>query len=180
MKRRLSILLCLLACLLLAATACSALPTAGDPGVVALQPFTQKDFAIRGLIPNGCREQGPGSFGCPGPEGGEEGMSVVLQQSMTYRLEALVPVVLAETDLAAMPDPTGTYRGAALDWTTYEFQTHVASLGPVLFRANLALAADDSRSYLIALVTQPPDYAANQARYEAIFYHMLYALAPLE
>jgi hypothetical protein len=148
--------------------------------VVALQPITQKDFAIRGLIPNGCREQAPGNFGCPGPGAGEEGMSLVLQQSMTYTLEALVPVVLAQTDLAAMPDPIGKRRGAALDWTVYEFETRLANVGPVLFKANLALAAGDSRSYLVALVTQPPNYAANRARYQAIFYHMLYALAPLD
>lgn len=170
----------LLACLLLVTAACGALPAAGDPGVVALQPFSREEIALRGLIPNGCAEQVPGNFGCPSAGSGDPRGYLVIQQSVTYTLEELRPILLAQVGLTAMPGPIDSYRGAALDWTVYEFEGHVSEVGPQPVRFDLAVAAGDSRTYLVALVTLPEDYAANRVRYETIFYHMLYALTPLE
>lgn len=151
--------------------------------MVALKPFTQRDLAIRGLIPNGCREEAPGSYGCPEPGSGEGGGYRVVQQPLTPTLGVMSPLLLAHSGLATtpVPDPVGTYRGAAFDWLVYEFESSVASdAGPVPVKVSLALAAGDSRYYMVGLGADSPDYTANQAQYRAIFYHMLYALAPLE
>lgn len=167
----------ILACMLLAVAACSSSLAGGESGSVAMFPFTDQEYGIRGLAPQeGWVDQG-----------------VLLQESFAGTMDELVALAADQMDLIQLPRSTGTYTGAHLTWDLYTFETQVKDAGPGIYRVNMALAngrtpeacpewseRGEGVYYLVILVALPADYAAHRARYDTVFEHALYALAPLE
>jgi hypothetical protein len=153
-----------LACLLLALVACSTSLPVGDSGSIPMAPFSDPEAGIRGLtvVP------------------GWSDRAALVQQSFPGTAEELTALLTEQTDLVQLPRSAGTYEGAHLQWDLYVFETQVEDAGPGIYRVDLALAKGEAAYYIVILVTQPADYAANRARYDALFQHALYALAPLE
>ena len=143
MKNKLSLVV--LVSLLLAITACTGLQSGHSSGWIAMTPFTNEEYGIRGVVPPGdWIEQG-----------------ALVQQSFPGTVDELAPVLLAQTSLDQVPEPVGSYRGAALTWNLYAFETQVKDVGPETVRVDMALAEGDSASYLVAMVTLPDAYEEN-------------------
>jgi hypothetical protein len=158
---------------LLILTGCSASLPAGDSGSVALIPFFDMDAGISGVVPATCSQSSQGNFDCPD-------QSAVVQQAYPGPLDELVDLVLAQTSLERLPEPTGSYRGRAFDWDLYSLVAQVEGAGPDAMRVELGLAEQGSVSYIVALVTSPEAYSANPARFDTIFTHVMYGLMPWE
>jgi hypothetical protein len=161
MKEKL--LVAVLTSTLLIATACSASLPQGDDGLVIMAPFTDEESGIRGVVPYDLPEQ-----------------SGLLQQPFPGTRAEMVPELLAQTSLEAFPERVGGFRGKALTWDLYAFETQIKELGGGTFRVDLGLAEGDAASYFVALVAPPDAYDANAVLFETVFTHALYALAPLE
>lgn len=169
----------MLAGLLLVLTACSTSLPEGKSGSIALLPFFDQEMGIRGVVPHGCSQAQPGTVECANLISGQ-GPVVLVQQAAPVPLDELMDLVLASTTLELLPEPTGSYKGAAFTWDLYAMETQLKDVGTVTVRLDLALAEDDSSCYLIAMVTLPEDYEANTALLETVYTHALYSLSPLE
>lgn len=139
-------------------------PTGGDPGSIAMVPFSDEESGIRGIA----------------PAGGLSEKAVLLQQSLPGTLAELEGIVLQQTELARMPESYGKFIGRHLVWQLYEFETRVKDAGPWFYRVHMALAKGETRYHNVALLVRPTEYAANKARYQSAFEHALYALEPIE
>jgi hypothetical protein len=168
-----------LAGLLLVLSACSASLPEGESGSIALLPFFDEEMGIRGVVPHGCNQAQPGTVECTNLISGQ-GPVVLVQQAVPVRMDEMGDLLLASTTLEQLPESTGSYKGTAFTWDLYAVETQLEGLGPVTFRLDLALAEDDSSSYLVAMVTLPEDYEANTALLETVFGHALYSLDALE
>ena len=153
----------LLLAMLLAVASCTNSVAEDHSGVIIMEPFTSEEFGIRGVVPAGLPDQ-----------------FALIQQSFPGTKDELTPVLLDQANLKELPKPTGSYKGRTFTWDLYTFETQIESVSPEIVRIDLALAEDDSASYLVALVTLPSDYDENVPMFETIFLHAVYALAPLE
>jgi hypothetical protein len=176
MQRKL--LLGLLVGVLLILTACGAPLPAGESGQIALKPFISEELGLRGLAPWNCDEVDLGTFYCPSLSP-DESPVIVIQQSFPGMLDELAPLLLESVSLEELPEISGRYRGKIFDWGFFTFESQIRDLGPEKYRIDLAWAEDGSTSYFVALLTMPDAYEANEALYETVFTHALYALAPL-
>jgi hypothetical protein len=157
------LMLAFLLATILAVAACTGPAAENHSGVIIMEPFTSEEFGICGIVPAGLPDQ-----------------FALIQQSFPGTKDELTPVLLAQANLKELPESTGSYKGRTFTWDLYTFETQIKSVGPEIVRVDLALAEDDSASYLVALVTLPGDYDANVPMFETIFVHAVYALAPLE
>lgn len=164
---------------LLLLAGCSASLPSGDSGSVTLIPFFNGDSGISGVVPVTCRQAVPGNFECPdlAPDGS---MAVIVQQAYPGARDELVGEVLAQTSLAFLPEPAGSFRGRAFDWDLYSLEAQINEAGPDTMRLELALAEDGSLCYLVALVTLPESYDAHPDLFDTIFTHAVYGLVPWE
>jgi len=182
MKR--NTILSILIGILLIATACKASLAGGDSGSIALVPFSSQELGARGVVPVACNQGAPGQFDCSGLRSGQSPVFLVLL-SHPATLDELMSLLLADLNLAAAPNSTGTLRGAALTWELYHFEAPLPDLGPEILRLDLALAEHDSAEqgsvvYAVALLTLPDDYDPHRALYETVLRYVSHALAPLE
>jgi hypothetical protein len=153
----------LLLATILAIASCTGSVAEDQGGLIIMEPFTSEEFGIRGIVPIGLPDQ-----------------FALIQQSFPGTKDELTPVLLAEANLKELPESTGSYKGKAFTWDLYTFETQIEDVVPETVRVDLALAEDDSASYLVALVTLPGDYDADAPMFETIFLHAVYALAPLD
>jgi hypothetical protein len=138
----------------------------GESGLVAMIPFTNEEYGIRGNAPL---------------EGWSD-RAVLVQESVLGTMDEFVDVVVEKTDLVQLPQTTGVYEGAFLTWDLYTFGTRIAEAGPAVFKVNLGVAQSSggAKQYMVLLITQPMDYPAHKLKYDAVFEHALYAFEPLE
>ena len=153
-----------LASVLLALAGCTAAEHAGESGVIALAPFVDETFGLRGVRP---------------VEGWAE-KAVLLQQSALASMDELVAALVEDTDLIALPRSTGTYEGRHLTWNLYTFTTRIEDLGPDIYRVDLGLAQGDAAIYMVILVSEPASYPQHETLYETVYRHAMYALEPLD
>jgi hypothetical protein len=150
--------------ILLMLSACGARTENSGTGWVAMANYVNEEAGIRGVA----------------PQAGWPEEAVLGQESMPGTLEDVAALLMEQTSLTELPALTGHYKGAALTWDLYTFETQIEEVGPMTLRVDLALAEDDSRSYIVALVTLPEAYDANPALFDTVFSHALHALTPLE
>jgi hypothetical protein len=156
--------LVVIACSLLAITACTALQSGHGSGTIAMVPFASDEHGIRGVTP---------------PEGWADRAALV-QQSFPGTKDELVAIIAEQTDLIALPRSIGTYKGSALTWDLYTFETQLKDVEPGIYRVDMGLAEGESAIHLVFLITVPAEYATHPALYETVFAHALYALTPIE
>ena len=154
----------ILLCILFVTAACGQGLPPGDSGAIAMAPFIDETFGIRGLA----------------PAGGLSEKAALLQQSVPGTLADLEAIIAQQTELTRSPEPIGTYSGRYLAWDLYEFETRVKEAGPWFYRVHMALAAGEEGYYNVVLLARPTDYAANKTRYLTAYEHALYALEPLQ
>ena len=154
-----------------------ALPDAGN-GVVIMTPFTSDASGLRGVVPQGWIEVEPGVF-ARGTSSTDR-TALILQSAPGVTLEGLAAVAGTQLGLERLPERADSYSGSSFTWDMYSFDAQIGDLGSESFRVNLALATQDSVTYVVALIASPQDYAAQTPIFETAFKHVLYALAPVE
>jgi pimeloyl-ACP methyl ester carboxylesterase len=141
---------------------------------VRLEPFSDAAYGLRGLLPAGWVNAGPGTFVRLNSKGELAFLLMArfpklpLDQHLTPRLQRL--------GVSELPERGGRYATAALTWDLYTLEGTLPSLGGTA-RVDLALAETDAGIYLVALYATPEEYAALHA---AVFVPAVEALAPLK
>ena len=161
--KRMGLLLGGLASLLLVVTGCAAAGHGGESGVIALAPFVDETYGLRGVRP---------------AEGWAE-KAALQQQSAPVSMDELAAVLVEDTDLVALPRSTGTYEGRYLTWDLYTFTTRIEEVGPGIYRVDMGLAQGDAGIYLVFLISEPASYPQHETLYETVFQHTMYAMEPL-
>ena len=150
--------------ILLMVGACSASLPQSERGSIALLPYWNAEMGIQGVEPlQDWTDQ-----------------AELIQISVPGTMDDLVAIVLEQTEITELPDPSSTYTGKALTWSLWSTETKVKDAGPMNLHVELALAEGEAAGYLVALVVQPEAYAASPGLYDTVFRHALYALQPLE
>jgi len=140
-----------------------ALPDAGS-GVVIMAPFTSDELGVRGLTPQNWTDK-----------------AALVQQAVPLKRDEAVPLILAQTNLAQLPESSGRYTGSALTWDLYTFDAKINDSGTdETLRVNLALAEQDSTTYFVAVAALPGDHEVNEQMLQTVFTHAMYALVPME
>ena len=150
--------------LALLVTACGGWGADHGSGTVIMEPFIDEQFGIRGNT----------------PAAGWAERAVLLQQSFSGTTDELTALLVEQTDLIGLPKSTGTYKGRALTWQLYRFETQLQSAEPGIYRVDMGVAEGEAAIYFVTLVTMPMEYEDQAALYESVFTHAMYALAPLE
>ncbi len=164
MRRTRALLLILLVGGTLLIAACDFSLPQGTSGSIALIPFWDEERGVQGVQPL---------------EGWTQEAQLLQDAIPMARTDALT-LLLADTDLTALPETRGRFTGKAFAWDLYTFETQIqdASVGAV--RVDLAVAEDGSTTYVVALAVLPDAYEIDRALFDAIFAHALYALEPVE
>ena len=148
----------------LAISACSLSLPVGNDGSIAMIPFWDEEQGIQGVRPL--------------DDWSKE--ATVVQSAIALSLADATDILLDEASLDALPESNGRYRGKALTYDLFSFESHVADIPLDIVHVDLAVAERGSATYVVALVAIPESYEANRALYEAVYTHALYALEPME
>jgi len=174
-KRRLAV--CLL--VLMTAVACSAPLTKGDPGWVALAPWTDPESGIQGVAPQVCTQVNSGAFDCADLTP-DSSTVTLLQISVPDTTDKDRAIQRAGIPLERLPEPRDTYAGHALTWDLYTVYDQTADPDPQGRRTDLGLATNGSHVYLVALTAPSAAYDAHRRLYDTVFTHALYKLEPAD
>jgi len=161
--RKTGLLVTVLTGVLLILMGCAAVAEESESGVIALVPFADEGFGLRGVRP---------------VEGWTD-KAMLLQQSVALSRDELVATLAAQSDLIALPKSIGTYKGRAFTWDLYTFTTRLEEAGPGIYRVDMGLAERDATFYMVTLVSEPSAYAQYEARFDTVYRRALYALEPL-
>jgi hypothetical protein len=162
----------------LALTACAAVPSGGSSGAVPMAPFANLEMGIRGNLPFGCSEQSPGVYTCPELTS-DDSFVIVTAQAVPLTRDETIDAFMQEITLPSFPPPWGTYYGRSLHWELYRFGTAVRPLDYAGSRLQLGVASSGDRTFLVTLIAPPNAYSESGEKFEAVFFHMLYALEPI-
>lgn len=132
-------------------------------GWFLMRNYTDKEKGLRGLEPLDWGEN-----------------AVIIQESFPGTVDELSQALFDETSLEEYPQSTGTYKGAALTWDLYSFETQIQDLGLETVRVELAIAEGDANFYFVAMVTLPEEYTKHEDKFRSVYLHTLYALTPYE
>jgi hypothetical protein len=147
-------------------------PALAQDGGITLIYFTDNTLGISGLKPDGWTELQPGVF--------LRGASIADATLILYdvepdiTLEELVPLMLPQLGIDALPEPVGITETAAFSWTVYQFT--VEGISGTL-SIDLALSETDGKVYILLLQTTPEEYPT---LHELIFLPALESAAPAE
>jgi len=161
--RKTGLLVTVLTGVLLILMGCAAVAEESESGVIALVPFADEGFGLRGVRP---------------VEGWTD-KAMLLQQSVALSRDELVATLAAQSDLIALPKSIGTYKGRAFIWDLYTFTTRLEEAGPGIYRVDMGLAERDATFYMVTLVSEPSAYAQYEARFDTVYRRALHALEPL-
>jgi CubicO group peptidase (beta-lactamase class C family) len=146
-------------------------PALAQGGRITLVPFTDEDFGVAGVIPEGWSEAGPGVYARG--DGSSDITTLIIQAVPGMTAQALTGVLLPQLGIDALPDGTATLETAAYTWTLYEIGIEQAGMS---IQVDLALAENETGVTLVLLLTLKEDYAA---LHEAVFLPVIQALAPI-
>ncbi len=116
------------------------------PTAITLVPFTNEQFAISGVIPDGWSEIAPGVYA-------ESVMSrsAIVQQAMPGEdANVMISLLQQQLGLENFPASTGTREANGLTWELYELEMQGQP-------ARVAITAGDGQIYLIMLVGAPDE-----------------------
>ena len=169
MRRTRLVLPILLVIAALAPAACSSLSLPQGPaGTIGLMPFWDEEQAIQGVQPL---------------EGWDEDTRLI-QAALPAGDQDALAQLLADTDLSALPESTGTLKGRAFTWDLYTFESPLkgADVDMVHFQLAVAELGDGTSgpTYIALLLSLPENYEADPEFYNSVFTHVVYALEPME
>jgi CubicO group peptidase (beta-lactamase class C family) len=139
---------------------------------ITLVSYTDREFGLSGMVPDGWFEALPGIYLAGTPE---ERPGTVLIQRMEGG--ATVEQALAGWQellgLVKAPQPAGTRETASFVWGLYSYQTEDPELGTR--KGEMALAETEDGVYLVLLATTAGEY---RLLHDAVFVPAVDALAP--
>lgn len=164
MRRTKALLPVLLVGGMLAIAACGFSLPQGNSGSIALIPFWDEEQGIQGVRPL---------------EGWSEEAELVQNAIPLSRADTMA-LLMAQTDLSTPPESTGRFKGKALMWELYTFETHLQDAPVGTLHVDLAVAENGTTTYAVGLAVLPDAYDTNPALFDTIFTHAVYALEPME
>ncbi len=139
-------------------------PSFDVPGkAVALKPFENKRFGIKGVAPEGWSEAAPGVY--MRSSGGD---IALLEWALPQPRDAALPALLKQFKLEKLPESSGTRTADKLTWSLYDITIQGQP-------ADMALAQKDGTTYLVLLASSPSE---RKALHDQVFLPALDALTP--
>lgn len=138
-----------------------------ENGEIVLVPFSDVEAGVEGVIPAGWEQFSTGLW-----LRSARPQTLIAQQGVIGTLDQIVPALLAQMGLTALPEPSGLITANEMDWVLYE------SDGPAetTIVLDFALSTKGASVYLIILQS---DSAEREALREAVFLPAVNALKPL-
>ena len=144
---------------------------------LALEPYTNAEFAFESVVPTGWVEAMPGAaddlFISASPAE-RPGTALIQRFEPGSTPEKTMQRWLPALSLDMAPDRAGTHSSPSFTWDLYPYQIRDPDMGARQGVIALAQAVDGV--YLVALVTQPGEY---EALYDAVLLPVVEALTPV-
>jgi len=159
--------------------ACGVSLPQGESGSMAMMPMFDAERGVTGIVPAGCQQIQVGTWICEDLIQG--GPILLSQQALPVPLDELIEDLLHDTDIKAPPKSYDTIKVKGLEWRLFTFDAHIADVAevmPGLLHIDMALAERDGVIYMVGVVAESDDYAANARLCEALFSHLVYSLRP--
>jgi pimeloyl-ACP methyl ester carboxylesterase len=141
---------------------------------IELEPFTDEEFGIGGVLPIGWAKVGPGRFMRLNSKG--DLAVLLLNRLPALPLDQHLAPQLQSLGIDELPASSGRHETVALTWDLVNFEGDMQSLGGAVM-VDYAIAKTDVSIYLVGLFATPGDY---ETLHEAVFLPVVDALAPLE
>ena len=138
-----------------------------EAGAIELEPYTNEQMGIQGLIPAGWTEVNVGVYS---RGSSATDTAVVLAQAAPVSAEDLLALVSSQLGLEEPPEAVGEREANGLTWTLYT----VTLMG---LEIDMALAEADGLALIVLLQSDPGEH---EALYEAVFLPVIDALVPLD
>ncbi len=137
-----------------------------EAGAIELEPFTNEEMGIQGLIPAGWTEVNVGVY-----SRGSSAMdtAVVLAQAAPVTAEDLLALVSSQLGLEEPPEAVGEREANGLTWTLYAITVQGLEI-------DMALTEAEGLAFIVLLQSEPGEH---EALYEAVFLPVIDALVPL-
>src|SRR5689334_24353212 len=94
-----------------------AVPVLAQDTTVTMKPYTDKNFGITGVIPDGWKDVGNGLYR---RMKSATDITLAAEQSAPVTADKVLTSVLPQLGLTSPPESVGTYKSAALEWTLYK------------------------------------------------------------
>jgi hypothetical protein len=134
---------------------------------IELEPFTNEELGISGVVPAGWTEAAPGIFA---RASSAVDMAVLLLDVVPMSAEDFLDIVTEQYGLEERPESTGAREANDLNWSLYTFEVQGVS-------RDLALAESEGLTLIVILRSAPNE---RDVLYEAVFLPAVEAMAPLE
>jgi hypothetical protein len=141
---------------------------------IELEPFTDEELGIHGILPTGWAKVGPGRFMRLNSKG--DLAVLLLNRLPALPLDQHLTPQLQSLGIDELPAISGRRETAALTWDLVTFEGNLQSLGGAVM-ADYAIAETDASIYLVGLFATPGEY---ETLHGAVFLPVVDALAPLE
>lgn len=136
---------------------------------VTLEPITDSQFGIQGVVPAGWQEVSPGFYA---REAG--GTTALALQAAPATPEQFLGAILPQLGLTEAPESSGTYSSPAFEWTLYRVDVEA---GSTTIAVEFGLAEVEGTTYTVYFQTSTDEFDTLR---EQVFTPALDALAPLE
>jgi pimeloyl-ACP methyl ester carboxylesterase len=138
-----------------------------EAGAIELEPYTNEQMGIQGLIPAGWTEVNVGVY-----SRGSSAMdtAVVLVQAASVSAEDLLTLVSGQLGLEEPPEVVGGREANGLTWALYAVTVQGLEI-------DMALTEADGLALIVLLQSDPGEH---EALYEAVFLPVVDALVPLD
>jgi pimeloyl-ACP methyl ester carboxylesterase len=141
---------------------------------IELEPFSDDELGIRGDLPAGWVEVGPGRFVRLNSKGGLA--YLLLNRLPKLPLDQHLAPQLQSLRVNELPLSSGRHETAAFTWDLFTFEGNAPIFGGTVM-VDYAIAETDASLYLIGLFAAPNEY---EMLHEAVLLPMVDTLAPLE
>jgi hypothetical protein len=139
-------------------------PTTG----VELEPYTNEEMGLRGLVPTGWSELQPGILARGNPAADMAVLQVAVEASMGT--QALLEVMAEGYGLDGPPEPAGERSANDMTWSLYAFQVQGVP-------RDLALAESEAGTLIVVLRSAAEE---RDVLYESVFLPVVDALDLIE
>jgi len=144
---------------------------ATDLADITLVPFTNQEYGISGVAPEGWVEVFPGEFLRDMPDADP----TLLQHQFVLDItsEQLIATFVSEQGLKEFPESVGSIEAAHFTWDLYTVEVKQPKIGTTI--VDIALAETDAGVYAVALQAMPHEH---DALHDAVFLPAVEAVAP--
>ncbi len=137
-----------------------------EAGAIDLEPFTNEQMGIQGLVPAGWTEVNLGVYA---RNTSATDAAVLLAQAAPVTAKDLLALVSSQLGLEELPEAVGDREANGLTWTLYAVTVQGVEI-------DMALTGADGLALIVLLQSDPGEH---EALYEAVFLPVIDSMAPL-